>query len=311
MPETKEQVRYQWIKPVLDKHISIEQLVKVCPFSERTIKYWLKRFREGGIKALIDKPMIPHHQPTRTRDEIVQKILKIKDDTDLGGKKIYWELEKQEIVISERTVNRILRKHGKTRKYETKREHIYKKQAIVKPGELVEIDIKYGVHFGFGRWWYQYTAIDVASRWRYLRAFENRENDYSISFLEELLKRTALLFKIEAIKTDNDAVFTNRLTGYSKSTDPLHPRFHDFDKLCQQVGITHYLITPGKPTQNGHVERSHRSDKQYFYSRLSCPTSLDEYNYQLALWNQWYNNLSHCSLQGLSPNQFLERCKTS
>ena len=311
MPSTKQQVRYQWIKPILENQLSIEQIVKVCPFSERTIKYWLKRFREKGIEGLIDKSMVPFNQPTKTKDEIVSKVLEIKESTELGGKKIYWELEKQGIGISERTINRILRKHGKTRSYEPKREHIFKRQEILVPGELVEIDIKYGIHFGFGRWWYQYTAIDVASRWRYLKAFENRENHYSISFLEELLKRTTLLFKIKAIKTDNDAVYTNRLSGYSKSTDPLHPRLHDFDKLCQRLSIIHYLITPGKPTQNGHVERSHRSDKQYFYSRLSKPQSIDEYNYQLSLWNQWYNNLSHCSLQGLSPNQFLERCKTS
>jgi hypothetical protein len=29
--------------------------------------------------------------------------------------------------------------------------------------------------------------------------------------------------------------------------------------------MIHYLIDPGKPSQNGKVERSHRSDQETFY----------------------------------------------
>ena len=94
---------------------------------------------------------------------------------------------------------------------------------------MVEVDIKYGVHFGFNRWWYQYTAIDLASKWRLLRGYENRQNSISLQFLKELAKKTRFMFKLKTIKTDNDPVFTNRITGYLKSTDPLNPRLHPFD----------------------------------------------------------------------------------
>jgi len=140
-----------------------------------------------------------------------------------------------------------------------------------------------------------------------LKGYENRENDYSINFLDALLERTKGLFEIKAIKTDNDSVFTNRITGYEKSTDPLNPRFHVFDHWCNKNGITHYLISPGKPTQNGHVERSHRSDQQYFYDNMKEPETIEEYNYRLTLWNNWYNDLPHCSLGGLSPNEYLKK----
>lgn len=170
---------------------------------------------------------------------------------------------------------------------------------------MIEIDIKYGIHFGFDRWWYQDTAIDTASKWRYLLAFENRQNDYSLNFLDMLIKKTKYLFKIQAIKTDNDTVFTNRLSGYDKSTDPLNPRFHEFDLLCRKYNIIHYLIDPGKPTQNGCVERSHRSDQECFYRNLERPKTIEEYNYKLRLWNNWYNDLPNCSLGGLSPNEYL------
>ena len=50
MPESKQQIRFQWIKPIVDKQITITDVLRVCPFSERTIKYWLTRYRKDGIK---------------------------------------------------------------------------------------------------------------------------------------------------------------------------------------------------------------------------------------------------------------------
>lgn len=305
MPDTKQQLRYQWIKPIIDGEISIENMLKVCPFSERTIKYWIAKYRTGGIEALIDRSTRPHTMPHLVENVLKEKILTLRDKQRIGAKKIFYLLSRDGVEISERGINKILKREGRTKSYRRRREYIYHKKPITVPGEMVEIDIKYGVHFGFGRWWYQYTAIDIASRWRYLRGFDNRENDYSIMFLEDLLDRTKRMFKIKAVKTDNDSVFTNRLTGYEKSSDPLNPRLHALDLLCKRNSIVHYLIDPGKPTQNGHVERSHRTDKDYFYKYLKRPNSVEEYNYKLSRWNRQYNNLPHCSLDGLSPNEYL------
>jgi len=38
--------------------------------------------------------------------------------------------------------------------------------------------------------------------------------------------------------------------------------------------ILHYLIDPGKPAQNGKVERSHRTDQEMFYDRRKFKTIL-------------------------------------
>lgn len=267
----------------------------------------MEKYRERGIDGLIDKSTKPHSFPNQTPSWIEERIKDIKEEKEIGGKKIFWELEKEGIPIGERTVGYVLKRNGLTRVYRHKREYIYHKKQLTVPGELVEVDIKYGIHFGFDRWWYQYTAIDTASKWRLLSAFENRQNDYSLSFLDMLINKTKYLFKIQAIKTDNDSVFTNRLTGYDKSTDPLNPRFHEFDLLCKKYNIIHYLIDPGKPTQNGCVERSHRSDQECFYHNLERPKTIEEYNYKLRLWNNWYNDLPHCSLGGLSPNEYLRK----
>ena len=62
-------------------------------------------------------------------------------------------------------------------------------------------------------------------------------NGDTIDFFKTIL-RTAP-FKIRAIKTDNGACFTNRYTGYLKSSDPTNPRLHPLDLECQRLNIIH------------------------------------------------------------------------
>jgi transposase InsO family protein len=170
-------------------------------------------------------------------------------------------------------------------------------------GELVEIDVKYVPDLVRNKQYYQFTAIDCASRWRYLKIYDNYANSDSIDFLEELIKLAP--FRIRAIKTDNGSNFTNRYTGYLKSSDPFNPRLHDLDILCQKYNIIHYLIDPGKPAQNGKVEKSHRTDQEMFYDRNKFKT-LIELKEKIKMWNNEYNNLEHCGLNGKTPNEMLE-----
>ncbi|MBU4285116.1 integrase core domain-containing protein, partial [Patescibacteria group bacterium] len=81
-------------------------------------------------------------------------------------------------------------------------------------------------------------------------------------------------------------------------------RLHDLDVLCNTMDITHYLIDPGKPAQNGKVERSHRTDQEHFYERNTF-NSFEELKYKLRLWNMYYNDTKHCGLNGKTPNQTL------
>ena len=41
MPNSTQEEKYRWIKPILDEEITIKDMAKVCPFSERALKYWL------------------------------------------------------------------------------------------------------------------------------------------------------------------------------------------------------------------------------------------------------------------------------
>ena len=136
-----------------------------------------------------------------------------------------------------------------------------------------------------------------------MQVCENADNVSAISFLKELINVAD--FKIQAVKTDNGSCFTNRYTGYNKSADPLNPRLHAFDVLCNELETPHYLIDPGKPQQNVFVERSHREDQEKFYEQTRFK-SFEELKYKLRVWNMEYNNTRHCGLNGKTPNQMLK-----
>ena len=302
MPNSTQEEKYRWIKPILDKEITIKNMARVCPFSERALKYWLASFKKHGIEGLKNKSTRPKSNPKETSIRIKERIIELRKETSKCALKLKWDLEEEYISIHERTVGKIIKKEGLTRKYRIRRIKYKYVKALLRPGELVEIDIKYVPRRLENRRYYQFTAIDCASRWRYLKIYDCTSSFNAIRFLKELIKIAP--FKIEAIKTDNDSVFTNRYIGYLKSADPLNPRLHTFDILCQELGIEHYLIDPGKPQQNGKVERSHRSDQETFYDKVGF-NSEEELEYKVRLWNMYYNDLKHCGLNGLSPNQAL------
>ncbi|MBI1974237.1 MAG: transposase [Candidatus Zambryskibacteria bacterium] len=79
---------------------------------------------------------------------------------------------------------------------------------------------------------------------------------------------------------------------------------HALDKFCAKHNIIHYLIDKGKPNQNGTVERSHREDEEKFYQQNKFK-NFHDLQQKLYSWNDYYNNLEHCGLNGKTPNEFL------
>lgn len=302
MPKSTKEEKFRWIKPILNKEISIKNMVKVCPFSERSLKYWLAGFRGCGFKGLENKSTKPKTNPEETPIRVKERVIELRKKKKQCSLKLMWDLAEEGIAIHYQTIQKIIKAEGLARKYRTRKIKYNYVRIPLKKGELVEIDVKFVPDRINGGRYYQFTAIDCGSRWRYLQAYGEASNFSAIAFLKELLRVAD--FKIQAVKTDNGSCFTNRYTGYNKSTDPLNPRLHPFDILCDELGIPHYLIDPGKPQQNGFVERSHRTDQEKFYEEVKF-NSFEDLRYKLKLWNMEYNETKHCGLNGKTPNQAL------
>jgi transposase InsO family protein len=302
MPNSTKEEKFRWIKPIIDGEITIEGMAKVCPFSERAIKYWLVNYKKFGIDGLENKSRRPKTNPNETPIRIKERVIELREGKKQCALKIMWDLQDEGIDIHFQTIQKIIKSEGLTRKYHSRKAKIPYERKRWQPGEMVEIDVKWVPGRINGDRFYQFTAIDSASRWRYLNVYPFQSNDYAVKFLKELM--SVAPFATKSIKTDNGPCFTNRYLGYAMSADPLNVRLHDFDVLCNRVGIKHYLIDPGKPAQNGKVERSHRTDQQKFYEQ-SVFASFEELKYGLRLWNMYYNDTKHCALNGKTPNQAL------
>ena len=167
------------------------------------------------------------------------------------------------------------------------------------PGQRVQIAVKYVpsaciVGDASGEKFYQYTAIDEYSRFRYVEAFREHSSYSSMIFLIHMLE--AFPFKVYCVQTDNGLEFTKRLLKDNDLTL--------FEEKLKEEGIVHKLIIPYTPRHNGKVEHSHRKDNEYFYASHKF-YSFDDFKFQLAVHNRKYNNFPMRPLGWKSPRDFL------
>src|ERR1035437_3513229 len=302
MAKTIKEERLRWILPIVNKEVRLVDVARICPHSKRSIERWLADYKVGGSESLEPKSTEPKKYRIETDIRLKERIISMRKKDRLCALKIHWQLQKEGIQIHERTIGKILKKEGLVRKYRIKKIKYKYIRAERQPGELMEIDVKYVPGRVANRRYYQYTAIDTASRWRYLKIYDEYTSYHSICFLKEIME--IFKYKIQAIKTDNGCVFTNYYLGTNKRSDVSIKTLHSLDVFCRERNIIHYLIYPGKPAQNGTVERSHREDQEKFYDRNKF-RSIYDLQKKLKCWNMYYNNLEHCGLGGQSPNEFL------
>jgi len=302
MVKTIKEERLRWVLPIVRKEVRLKAAAKMCPHGKRSLERWVAAYRANGEAGLEPKSTEPKTQKEETPIWIKERIILIRKKTKKCALKIHWQLKKEGILIHERTVGKILKKEGLVRKYRVRKIKYKYIRAQRQPGELVEIDVKYVPGRIKNKRYYQYTAVDTASRWRHLFVYDEQTNFHSILFLKEVMGKFE--HKIQAIKTDNGSIFTNYYTSMTKRSDMTVKTIHALDLFCHENNIIHYLIDPGKPAQNGTVERSHREDQEKFYEQNKFK-NLQDLQKKLEKWNMYYNNLEHCGLNGKTPNEFL------
>ena len=300
LPSNVLEERLRWVLPIVNEEIKMVEAFKLFPNGDRTLERWVANYKKDGEAGLMPKSTKPKSHPNETPIRIKERIIEVRKEHNKCAFKLVDDLKNEGISVSGGLISKVIKNEGLTKKYRTRKVKMNYIKIPLSNGDLVEVDIKYVPDTVENKQYYQFTAIDCASRWRYLKIYDSMGNSEAVSFLNEITGIAP--FRIRAIKTDNGSCFTNRYTGYRKSSDPLNPKIHAFDLLCQRRNIIHYLIDPGKPAQNGKVERSHRSDQETFYDQAKFAT-LEELKLKLRLWNMYYNDLQHCGLNKRTPNQ--------
>jgi transposase-like protein len=263
---------------------------------------WRKRY-DGTLQSLGDRSHKPHYHPNQHQPDEIALIHNMRRRNSNTGLVVFWvKLRQRGYRRSISGLYRFLRRNGQMAAKLPNPKYIPKPyEQMQYPGQRIQIDVKFVpsaclVGEAKGNKFYQYTAIDEYSRFRYLEAFEEHSTYSSTEFLRHIV--SAFPFAIECVQTDNGFEFTNRLASRGNRNQTL------FEKTLNELGIQHKLIRPFTPRHNGKVERSHRKDNEEFYASHKFYSFLD-FKKQLATRQRQYNNFPMRPLVWRSPLQVL------
>lgn len=265
---------------------------------------WMRRY-DGSWDSLRDRSRRPHHHPNQHTPDEIKLIRDMRRRNPDAGLVVFWvKLMQRGYQRSIPGLYRFLRKQNMMAVKPKNPKYIAKPYEQMRyPGQRIQIDVKFVpsvclVNQAAGQKFYQYTAIDEYSRWRFVEAFEEHNTYSSAVFLDHLIK--AFPLPIECVQTDNGSEFTKRFTNAKRDND-----LTLFEARLKTHGIRHKLIRPFTPRHNGKVERSHRKDNERFYATHRF-YSFEDFSRQLKAYNRRdYNRFPMRPLGWKSPQTVL------
>lgn len=283
---------------------SVLSAIRKFGVSRATIYRWRKMY-DGTLSSLAERSRRPHSHPNQHTPEELKLIFDMRRRNPEAGLVVFWVKltlrgYKRSIPSLWRVLKRLTLQPIKppNPKYVAKP---YEK--MLYPGQRVQVDVKVVPLAcivpnadGLQERFYQYTAIDEYSRFRFIMAFKEQSTYSSVQFLNALIK--AFPFKIECIQTDNGLEFIKSFDERKKG------KFSLFEARLKELEITHKLIRPFTPRHNGKVERSHRKDNEYFYATHKF-YSFEDFSKQLAVHLKRYNSFPMRPLAWKSPKQYI------
>lgn len=296
--EERFRLRYMYAYEMEKKEgrVNVRKLCKLFGIGKSTFYKWKKRYKSNNLYTIQT-----HSRKPKTTQEVpwslVVEICNFKrENPSKSHYYLYrlWIKEGRMPPCSPKTIYNWWKRRGlvlQRHKRQRRKTKLFNRARL--PGELIQIDTKYLE----GRRRFQYTAIDVASRWRYLRAYPKLKGEHTVDFLSRLIEKAKEKeIRIQRIQTDNGLEFQKEMQKY-----------------LQNQKIIHQYTWIHTPDQNGVVERSHRTDDEEFYHLIETRTlSLEELNTKLEEWTEYYNTKRlHFSLNFDTPEEYLEKRKVS
>jgi len=277
--------RRSYLMALHEQGCSLAELSRRFGIPRPVLSGWWARYRQAGIAGLRVHSRRPQRSPRRLSAAVEQRILRLRR-RGWGPARIGMALR-----LGHSSVHRILLRHGRNRLQRPVRRAVLRYEKS-RPGELLHLDLKYLPGLDNPRQEYEYAAIDDFSREAVAWITPERTTRAAVAFLERVLAQ--LPYRIEAVMTDNDLVFTMRHAYFSQYQTR-------FEQACRSWGIQHRLLRPHAPESNGKVERFIKTvDEECFAVRRPRRSQARIRVLEEFLW--YYNHeRPHLSLGGLTP----------
>ena len=276
---------------------SRREAAKAFGLSVRTAAKWLRRFREEGVKGLMERSCRPRLSPRRTAENVRKRILELRQRR-LTGREI-----SETIGLPKATVSRILRQGGVGRLRSLQPPEPPRRYEHAAPGDLLHIDIKklgrivggpgHRVHGDRRRrkkrgagWEHVYVCVDDHSRLSYVEPLRAEDKETAAGFLDRAIAwYRASGIQPRRLLTDNGGVFKSG----------------PFKEICERFSVRHSFTRPYRPRTNGKAERFIQTILREWAYRRPYSSSAKRRR-ALPRWLHYYNfHRQHSSLGGKPP----------
>ena len=271
-------LRLRWYRLVETEHRPVEEVCRLYGIPKKTYYKWYNR--DHGYGSNDHRARTPDKKTKLTHDLKVF-IEATKRKADYGPLKMKLEIKRVlGIDVSTTIIYRYYKRKGLIRRPQRKlgwHAPLTQPLAITKPGEGVQLDVKYV--YPNGRREYQFTVLDPYTELCHADICPTRESKNAALAIERAA--ASFGFPIVSVQTDNGSEFRGEFHGW-----------------CEQKDIPHFFIPKKSPYWNGKVERVHRTVDEEFYQNLRREWRT------LAEWLRWYNEERiHLSLGGITPKE--------
>jgi len=278
-PKSKFDMRLEVVQRNLLNRVPVPQLSEEHGVSIRTIRHWIRRYRDEGAEGLRDRSRAPHNprKLSKEDEDLILKAIRISYLLlDGCGKKLNY-----------RTIHRVLKKHDLMVRVKPKKEPC-KRFERKHPDSLWQMDIHEFRIRGVGRVKI-FGIIDDHSRWvPAVRIYKRKTAANAVDTLKSALINGR---KPEQLYVDNGRQFIAKC----------------FRKFCEREGIKLIIGRPYNPQARGKIEAFFKILRRELISQVVF-ASLEHAQLELSRFQGKYNKARrHGGIGWIRPEERYNR----
>ncbi|MFN3533713.1 MAG: helix-turn-helix domain-containing protein [Candidatus Brocadia sp.] len=300
------EARLELVEAALEQ--GIKPTAKKYGTTVKTVRKWVRRYKEQKKAGLSELSRRPHTSPGATKPWVRFKLMQEAERLKQAGKRKSASRLKRdlELPVSLPTVLKILREEGLwrgTRKVVEKKRDLREVKQRLKALEKLQVDVKYlddipELYQEYRQYRlpkYQFTARCVRTGALFIAYGREKSVTNASLFLLALYRH----FQSYGIRLDGSVVQTDNGTEF---TAPWNShKVTIFTKIVERCWhATHHRIPPGAKTFQSDVESSHRWIEEELYASETF-SSHTEFLIKAAAYQKWFNCTRHNSYKGDTP----------